>query len=440
MKLRKALYAVWAALAAVIAATVVMVASPAAQAATLTEVTNFGANPGNLRMYLYVPNNVAPRPGLLVAVHYCTGSGPAFYSGSDFARLADQYGFIVVYPSVTASDGCFDVASSATLTHNGGGDSLSIVSMTKYVQQNYNADPNRTYATGVSSGAMMTNVLLGAYPDVFKAGSAFAGVPFACFAGPNKWNSQCAQGQISRTAAAWGDLVRNAYPGYTGARPRMQLWHGTNDEILHYNNFGEAIKQWTNVHGLSQTPTTTDTPQSGWTRTRYANGSGQVMVEAVSMANTSHNLPVQYAAAVAFFGLNTTSPSPSVSASPSRPPSPSPSVSPSTPPSPSPSSSPPPPGGCTATFTVASQWGAGYVAAVRVTAGSSAINGWRVTLPLPSGNTVVNSWNGQFSGTTGTIQVTNLAYNGRLNAGGNTEFGYQANGAVPTPALTCTAL
>ena len=163
--------------------------------------------------------------------------------------------------------------------------------MTRYAQQNYNADPNRTFVTGVSSGAMMTNVLLGAYPDVFRAGSAFAGVPFACFAGPGKWNSQCAQGQLTRTPQQWGDLVRNAYPGYTGPRPRMQLWHGTNDETLSYVNFGEAIKQWTNVHGLSQTPTSTDSPQSGWTRTRYANGSGQVQVEAISMAGVDHGLP-----------------------------------------------------------------------------------------------------------------------------------------------------
>ncbi|GIF45728.1 poly(hydroxyalkanoate) depolymerase family esterase [Asanoa ferruginea] len=429
MRLPKALHALWAVLAATIVAATLLVAAPA-QAASLTEVTNFGTNPGNLRMYLYVPNNVAARPGLLVAVHYCTGSGPAFYSGTDFARLADQYGFIVVYPSVTASDGCFDVASNATLTHNGGSDSLSIVSMTRYVQQNFNADPNRTFVTGVSSGAMMTNVLLGAYPDVFRAGAAFAGVPFGCFAGSGKWNSQCAQGQLTRTAQQWGDLVRNAYPGYTGARPRVQLWHGTNDETLSYVNFGEAIKQWTNVQGLSQTPTSTDSPQSGWTRTRYANSSGQVLVEATSMANTSHNLPVQAAAAIAFFGLNG-------GGGPTTPP---PTSNPPT--TPPPTTPPPGSGGCTAVFQVTSSWQAGYVAAVRVTAGSNGVNGWRVGLPLPAGNTVVNSWSGQFSGSGSATQVTNVSYNGRLTAGGVTEFGFQANGATPNPVpnLTCTAL
>ena len=91
--------------------------------------------------------------------------------------------------------------------------------MVSYVQQRYNADPNRVFATGVSSGAMMTNVLLGVYPDVFKAGAAFAGVPFGCFATTDgsTWNSQCANGQIIRTPQQWGDLVRDAYPGYTGA-------------------------------------------------------------------------------------------------------------------------------------------------------------------------------------------------------------------------------
>ena len=42
-------------------------------------------------------------PAILVAVHYCSGSGPAFYSGTEFASLADRYGFIVIYPSATRS-------------------------------------------------------------------------------------------------------------------------------------------------------------------------------------------------------------------------------------------------------------------------------------------------------------------------------------------------
>jgi poly(hydroxyalkanoate) depolymerase family esterase len=291
---------------------VTLSAAPAsAQTGTLTEVTSFGTNPSRLRMYLYVPRNVLARPPVVVAVHWCHGDGMAMYNGSDFARLADQYGYVVVYPSVTqASDGCFDVASPATLNHDGGSDSLGIVSMVRYVLQNRNGDAGRVYATGVSSGAMMTNVLLGAYPDVFKAGAAFAGVPFGCFAGATSWNTECATGMITKTAQQWGDLVRAAYPGYTGPRPRMQLWHGTSDEVLSYVNFGEEIEQWTNVLGVSATPVTTEpnTPEANWTRTRYGTAGEGAAVEAVSMLSVVHNLPVRYAAAIHFFGLDTVTP------------------------------------------------------------------------------------------------------------------------------------
>jgi poly(hydroxyalkanoate) depolymerase family esterase len=279
-----------------------------ASAASLTEVTNFGSNPGNLRMYVYKPDSAPARPAVVVAVHYCTGTGPTFYSNTEFARLADQHGFIVVYPDANVSGQCFDVSSPQALKHDGGSDPTSIAQMVRYTLQNMNADPSRVYVTGASSGAMTTNVMLGAYPDLFKAGAAFMGVPFGCFATTDGsgWNTACATGQISKTPQEWGDLVRNAYPGYTGPRPRMQLWHGTEDEALYYANFGEEIKQWTNVLGVSQTPVFTDSPQSNWTRTRYGSAGAQAAVEANSFQGVGHSLPESgmAARAIAFFRLD----------------------------------------------------------------------------------------------------------------------------------------
>ena len=121
------------------------------------------------------------------------------------------------------------MASKASLTHNGGSDSETIANMVSYAVSNYDGDATKVFATGSSSGAMMTNVLCGAYPDVFKAGSVYSGVADGCFyvAGATAgmatpgWNSQCADGQLSKTAAAWGDQVRDYYPGYTGSYPKM---------------------------------------------------------------------------------------------------------------------------------------------------------------------------------------------------------------------------
>jgi acetylxylan esterase len=296
--IRRGLVAVIAALAATLA-----FAAPA-KAAAFQEITGFGDNPSGIKMYLYVPDNVADNPAILVAVHWCHGTATDMYNGTQYATLAEKYGFIVVYPSAITSDGCWDVHSDATLTHDGGGDSTGIVSMVEYVEQHYAADRSRVYVTGISSGAMMTNVLLGAYPDVFKAGSAFAGVPFGCFAGADSWNTACATGQVIKTGQEWGDLVRAAYPGFTGTRPRMQLWHGSNDDVLYFANFGEEIKQWTNVAGISATPTATeqDFLQPGWIRTTYGNGE----VVAVQETGQPHNLQVFADQTLAFFGLDKT--------------------------------------------------------------------------------------------------------------------------------------
>ncbi|WP_084963962.1 PHB depolymerase family esterase [Thermoactinospora rubra] len=287
--------------------------APRARAATLTQIGDFGANPGNIQMYLYVPDNAAPRPGILVAMHGCNGRAVDFHRQTEFASLADRYGFVVIYPQANKSanglSNCFDVWSSEALRHGGGSDPASIVSMVNYVVQRHNGDPARVFATGFSSGAMETVNLLATYPDVFKAGAPFAGVPFGCLGPP---------GCGDRTPQQWGDLVRNAYPGYTGPLPRLMTWHGTADDVLNFSMLQKQVDQWTNVHGVSQTPTSTTSPQSGWTRRVY--GSGQV--EAYTISGAGHNLPHPGMAvhAIRFFGLDGTSPTPTPSVTPSATP------------------------------------------------------------------------------------------------------------------------
>jgi poly(hydroxyalkanoate) depolymerase family esterase len=427
--------------AAVCAAAAIALAHPAA-AASLVQVTNFGDNPGNMQMYVYVPDSHPARPGIVLAMHGCGGTGPGFYSGSEFASLADRYGFVVIYPTATQSAGfgnCFDTWSDAAKRRGGGSDPVSLVSMINYVEQHYGGDAGRVYATGSSSGGMMTNEMLALYPDVFKAGAAFMGVPFGCFANAADYppsTSRCTTGQLTMTAQQWGDLVRNAYPGYSGPRPRAQLWHGTADTLVPYSRLQEEIKQWTNVFGLSQTPTSTDTPQASWTRQRFADASGTVDVEAYSIQGAGHVLPQSGMAAVAihFFGLDsggTTSPSPSPSAS-------RPSTAPSSPPAGA--------AGCRVTDTI-SAWNTGLTASITITnTGSAPVNGWSLAFTLPSGQTITNGWNATYSPSSGQVTATNASYNATIAAGGSTSIGFQAThtGNTAKPAVftlngtTCT--
>ncbi|GII77377.1 hypothetical protein Sru01_23590 [Sphaerisporangium rufum] len=414
--------------AAVLCAAALVIAPPAT-AATLTEVTGFGDNPGNLRMHLYVPNNVQASPGIVLAMHPCGGSGPGFYSSSQFASLADQYGFIVIYPSASKKANCFDNWSEASKVRGGRTDPVSLMSMITYVEERYHGDANRVFATGSSSGAMMTNAMLALYPEVFKAGAAFMGVPFTCF--PNEAAYQPggnAAPCVGKTAQQWGDVVRNANPSYRGPWPRMQLWHGTNDNVVAFSELEEEVKQWTNVHGLSQTPTGTDTPQSGWSRRRYADSTGTVRVEAYTIQGAGHSLPAGGMAAVAvqFFGLNGSgpSPTPTPTVTPTATPTPTPTPTPTVTPSPTPTPSTPP-GACRVGYR-ADSWGNGFTANVTVTnTGAAAVNGWTVTWTWPGDQRVTNAWNATVTQSGAQATARNVSYNAAIPAGGATSFGFQ---------------
>lgn len=123
---------------------------------TLSQVTSFGTQPTKAGFYIYVPKKLAASPGVIVAIHFCTGSAQAYYNGSPYKTLSEQYGFIVIYPSSPHSGTCWDVSSKATLSHNGGGDSNTIANMVTWTISNYKADASKVFVTGSSSGAMMT--------------------------------------------------------------------------------------------------------------------------------------------------------------------------------------------------------------------------------------------------------------------------------------------
>lgn len=121
------------------------------------------SNPTNVGFYIFIPDSLPLNPPILVNPHWCHGDAPSAFAGSTFANLSSEHGFIVIYPdSPNLIDKCWDVSSAQTLTHDGGGDSTGIVSIIKWTLEEFEADPNRVFVTGVSSGAMMTNVLLGA--------------------------------------------------------------------------------------------------------------------------------------------------------------------------------------------------------------------------------------------------------------------------------------
>ena len=82
------------------AATLLLAPSPSRAAAWKTNVS-YGAN---TIMDLYVPDNVAASPAVVVALHDCSGNAGSAHSW--FQSLADSRKFIIIAPG--AGGNCFD--------------------------------------------------------------------------------------------------------------------------------------------------------------------------------------------------------------------------------------------------------------------------------------------------------------------------------------------
>ena len=239
-------------------------------------------------------------------MHGCGGTAQGMFRASTLPASADRLGFIVIYPATTKQQNCWDNHSPASNTRDGGSDPQSLIQMVNYTLDRYNGDASRVFAMGISSGGMMTSLIASVYPDVFEAGAVFSGVPAHCFLGagasyPGQSNSSCVNAEVIHTPQEWGNFVRNAYPGYRGQRPRMQLWHGTADSLVKYGVLAEEAKQWSNVFGLSLTRTQSGSPSSAYTRQIYGSGS---QMDVYTGSGVGHTVPIQVGPMLDFFGLS----------------------------------------------------------------------------------------------------------------------------------------
>jgi feruloyl esterase len=335
----------------VLTAAAVLTVAPPAQAAALTQVTGFGSNPGNLAMYAYRPDGLPADAPAVVLLHGCTQNAAGYFANSGWQKYADLWKFALIVPqqaSANNASSCFNWFQTGDTTR-GQGEALSITQMVDYAKTNYAVDAARVYVSGLSAGAAMSAVMLATYPDVFAAGSVIAGLPYRCATDTTSAYS-CMNPGVDKSPAQWGDLVRGAYSGYTGRRPRVAVWHGTSDTTVAPLNAAESRDQWTNVLGVSQTPTSTASLPGGTSLEVYGNDA----VRLYRVSGMGHGTPVDPGSATdqcgstaayfldticssyrdaLFFGLDggvTPSPTPTATVTPS------PTVSPS----PSPTSSP----------------------------------------------------------------------------------------------------
>lgn len=261
------------------------------ETAALEEVTGFGSNPGNLRMFRYVPENLPAGRPVVVALHGCTQDAAGYGSASGWLELADQWGFSVVLPeqqSANNGNNCFNWFETGDTTRDQG-EAASIAQMRQRMIDDTGADAGRVYVSGLSAGGGMTAVMLATYPEQYAGGGVVAGLPFGCATSVVEAYS-CMNPGKDQTPQQWGDLVRAA-SSHSGPRPAVSLWHGDADTTVAPANMRESVEQWTDAHGTDQTPDVTDTV-AGYPHEVYQDGNGQPVVETYTITGMQHGQPV----------------------------------------------------------------------------------------------------------------------------------------------------
>ncbi|KAI8629390.1 Alpha/Beta hydrolase protein [Xylariaceae sp. FL1651] len=286
--------------------------------AQLTQVQNFGTNPSGIKMFIYVPASLKANPPVVLVLHACAWTAQSFFGTTKYGQFADQYGYVLIYGQTPTDGACWDVSSDQTLKHDGGSDSTGLANMVRYALKTYNGDASRVFVTGESSGAMMTQVMAAAYPDIFAAASEFSGEPAGCFSTGTVrgWNSQCAGGQVHKSASEWATIVHNMYPGYTGQYPKMQVFHGDVDTTLNIASFNESVKEWSGVFGYSGNALSYRDNDPGTRLTRYIYGD---RLQGIWGHGFGHVVPTNETEALQWFGIMPGGSQPTSTTTTSRP-------------------------------------------------------------------------------------------------------------------------
>jgi poly(hydroxyalkanoate) depolymerase family esterase len=260
-------------------------------AGRLTALDGFGSNPGALRGWLHVPDRLAASPALVVVLHGCTQTAAGYDNGSGWSRLADDHGFVLLYPEQQRGNNpnaCFNWFNPED-TARDGGEALSIRQMIAAVVARHGIDPARVFVTGLSAGGAMTSAMLATYPEVFAGGAIIAGLPYGSASGVVQALDRM-RGHGAVDAAALGDVVRRASP-HRGPWPTVSIWHGGSDATVHFSNRDAIVAQWRDVHHVAAVPAQVDTVD-GIPRRRWQDGDGRVVIEEFSIAGMGHGTPL----------------------------------------------------------------------------------------------------------------------------------------------------
>ena len=185
---------------------------------------------GDRSYRLYLPASAGQAAGvrpLLIMLHGCGQTPTDFATGTRMNRLADDMGFIVVYPTQTRQanrNKCWNWYRDAK-TARDGDEPAMIVGMTQDVMAHHRVDRSRVYIAGFSAGGAAAVSIAAAYPMIYAAVGVHSGLPVGA-----------ANSGLSALVA-----MRAGSAGVKQSAPMPTIiFHGDKDEVVNPRN-GRAI-------------------------------------------------------------------------------------------------------------------------------------------------------------------------------------------------------
>src|SRR5690606_15431925 len=219
------------------------------------EAYEFSNEAGSRAYKVYVPAGKPDAPrAMIVMLHGCTQSADDFAAGTRMNRLADEHGFMVVYPEQAPqanASKCWSWFKPQDQLRGAGEPSL-IAGTVREVARSHGADPSRIYVAGLSAGAAMAVVLGETYPELFAGVGAHSGLPYGS-----------AHDIPSALAAMKGR--RSGLPGLqdvpvVAGTPRRRavqavptiVFHGDRDHTVRPTNAAHIVEQARDAHGARE--------------------------------------------------------------------------------------------------------------------------------------------------------------------------------------------
>jgi len=282
-----------------LAAFIVFVFYTAKAVQGLTEISDFGPNPGNLKMFIYkslTALNTEPAP-LVVVLHGCGQTADDISRMTGWNKLAEKNNFIVLYPQQKMANNlslCFGWYNEHDI-NKGQGQCESIYQMIVYASQQFNVDKEKIFITGVSAGAAMSVVMAATHPELFNAAAIYAGGPYKLATGwADGLGEMMGKKDMSREELVSKVEAQNQF--YKTFYCQMFIYHGRQDVLVNQKNALLLIDQWT---GLHQTDYESDLVEEGYKgfqeiiRKEYHNAIGKPVVVYYDLMNTGHKLLIK---------------------------------------------------------------------------------------------------------------------------------------------------